>query len=136
MSLCSLLLAAHALASPLARTASRSALRPTNTLAMSSAGIATRANDELVAEALSCFLGEGAVGCAVTPTSGGVNNMVQYVDAPSGERTVLRIYNNGCNTRRVEFEHAVLAQLDTLGPFSFALPKCASTIINPTILCT
>jgi hypothetical protein len=36
-----------------------------------------------------------------TPTSGGVNNIVQYVDTADGHRFVLRIYNNGNKTEKV-----------------------------------
>jgi Ser/Thr protein kinase RdoA (MazF antagonist) len=90
----------------------------------STAGIATRVNEALVAEALSSFYSEeDAAKCVVTPTQGGVNNMVQYVDTPSGARVVLRIYNNGCNTPRVAYEHAILKALGVVGPFSFGLPS-------------
>ncbi|KAG8471237.1 hypothetical protein KFE25_009658 [Diacronema lutheri] len=95
-----------------------SALRVRATPAMA---MATRVDDALVSEALRALLGSDD-GCTVTPTSGGVNNMVQYVDTPSGERLVLRIYNNGGNTARVRYEHAVLDALPALGPFSFQLP--------------
>lgn len=36
-----------------------------------------------------------------TPTSGGVNNIVQYVNTADGHRYVLRIYNNGNKTEKV-----------------------------------
>ncbi len=49
--------------------------------------------------------------------------MVQYVTC-GDQRLVLRVYNNGSNTARVRFEHALLAELrkvsDTL---SFAVPR-------------
>jgi Ser/Thr protein kinase RdoA (MazF antagonist) len=40
----------------------------------------------------------------------GVNNVVQYVTCRD-QRLVLRVYNNGSNTARVRFEHAVLNEL-------------------------
>ena len=45
-------------------------------------------------------------------TSGGVNNHVRYVDCENGERYVVRLYNNGQETDRVAFEHAVLAAVE------------------------
>jgi Ser/Thr protein kinase RdoA (MazF antagonist) len=83
--------------------------------------VATLVDEKLVGEALKSLLGSDE-GCTVTPTSGGVNNMVQFVDTPSGERLVLRIYNNGGNTPRVRYEHAILDALPQHGPFSFQLP--------------
>lgn len=38
---------------------------------------------------------------------------MQYVDTPTGERYILRIYNNGGETDRVRFEHSVLGTYDT-----------------------
>jgi hypothetical protein len=36
-----------------------------------------------------------------TPTTGGVNNVVNYVDTADGHKYVLRIYNNGNKTEKV-----------------------------------
>lgn len=36
-----------------------------------------------------------------------VNNVVQYVETKTGERYVLRIYNNGNQSEKVIFEHEV-----------------------------
>lgn len=36
-----------------------------------------------------------------TPTTGGVNNVVNYVNTADGHRYVLRIYNNGNKTEKV-----------------------------------
>lgn len=61
----------------------------------------------------------------ITPTSGGVNNYVQYVDT-NGERFVLRVYNNGGETERVVYEHSVLENLERGGlteALPFKLPK-------------
>ena len=74
----------------------------------------------------------------ITPTKGGVNNYVQYVDTTKGERFVLRMYNNGGNTDRVKYEHSVLDQLHKTGVDSlpFKVPtyvpsfKTGSTMIE------
>ena len=44
------------------------------------------------------------------PTTGGVNNVVQYVETKTGEKYVLRIYNNGNQSEKVIFEHEVRVQ--------------------------
>ena len=49
---------------------------------------------------------------ALSDTSGGVNNHVRYVDCENGERFVVRLYNNGRETERVAFEHAVLRAVE------------------------
>ena len=49
---------------------------------------------------------------ALTDTSGGVNNHVRYCDCENGERFVVRLYNNGRETDRVAFEHAVLRAVE------------------------
>lgn len=36
-----------------------------------------------------------------TPTTGGVNNVVNYVDTADDHKYVLRIYNNGNKTEKV-----------------------------------
>ena len=70
-------------------------------------------------EALSNFF-NGPTTC--TPTSGGVNNMVNYVETANGEKYILRIYNNGKNSARVKFEHEVLRQLGQQ-KLSFEIPR-------------
>jgi homoserine kinase type II len=89
---------------------------------------------ELAKEALSMFLNYSADGLEIIPTSGGVNNIVQYVTLPSGEKELLRIYNNGCDTQRVKFEHEILRQLNEQ-TLSFSVPcflpsKEGSTIVR------
>lgn len=76
---------------------------------------------ELALEALGKFF-DKTDDVQITPTSGGVNNIVQYITLPSGERELLRIYNNGCNAQRVKFEHEILRQLNQL-PLSFGVPN-------------
>jgi Ser/Thr protein kinase RdoA (MazF antagonist) len=75
--------------------------------------------DALRDEALAAFF-EGR--CETAPTTGGVNNVCQYVTAPDGARYVLRIYNNGGKSEKVAFEHEVLAQLGKQN-LSFQVPK-------------
>jgi len=55
--------------------------------------------------------------------TGGVNNIVFYIDRSGLPRLVLRIYNNGKNTARVKYEHAVLSLLAPLS-LPFATPRC------------
>jgi hypothetical protein len=74
---------------------------------------------EVREEALASFF-EGPTTC--TPTSGGVNNMVNYVETANGEKYILRIYNNGKNSARVKFEHEVLRQLGQQ-KLSFEIPR-------------
>jgi Ser/Thr protein kinase RdoA (MazF antagonist) len=53
----------------------------------------------------------------------GVNNLVSYVK--HGDTTsILRVYNNGENTARVRFEHAILTELYKVkNQFSFQIPE-------------
>lgn len=60
----------------------------------------------------------------VEATKGGVNNIVQYVTLPGGEKKLLRIYNNGLDKQRVTFEHEVLKLLHDQQPdLSFMVPN-------------
>jgi homoserine kinase type II len=72
-------------------------------------------------EALGYFL-DDADSAKVSPTSSGVNNVVQYVDTEDGRNLILRIYNNGCNTEAVEYEHAILNAIDR-NSLPFQVPK-------------
>ncbi|EKX38274.1 hypothetical protein GUITHDRAFT_97019 [Guillardia theta CCMP2712] len=74
---------------------------------------------KLLKEAATHFLDDDNV--KFTPTSGGVNNLVQYVDTSDGQRYVMRIYNNGGNSVRVKYEHAVLKELNKQ-TMSFKVP--------------
>jgi homoserine kinase type II len=109
------------------------------------------AKKDLLDEAAERFLGPG-VRYTRAPTSGGVNNKCDYVTTEDGRKfvrltptalspaesiaavltlslllfhvQVLRVYNNGQNTDRVQFEHAVLQQLSCKAGhlLSFELP--------------
>jgi homoserine kinase type II len=89
---------------------------------------------ELAREALSKFFDDSVVGAMeLTPTTGGVNNIVQYVTLPSGERELLRIYNNGCDAKRVQFEHGILKQLNAMeAKMSFEVPNFLPSKEDPT----
>jgi homoserine kinase type II len=77
---------------------------------------------ELAKEALCKFWDADTANAAeLTPTTGGVNNIVQYVTLPNGEQELLRIYNNGCDAKRVQFEHGILKQLNQV-KLSFQVP--------------
>lgn len=100
---------------------------PTNHNNASIGAIGSKLTDmELAKEALSRFLDEETCkGITMTSTTGGVNNIVQYITLPSGEKRLLRIYNNGFDTQRVKFEHTVLQKLQEMegSRFSFQVPN-------------
>jgi homoserine kinase type II len=78
---------------------------------------------DLRKEALSKFLGENvAKEAKFSPCSGGVNNFMDYVLLPSGNKYVLRIYNNGFDRERVDFEHRVLKEVSSKRQLSFMIP--------------
>lgn len=82
-------------------------------------------DNSLAHEAVSKFLKDESV--SFRPTSGGVNNVVQYVDTSKGDKYVLRIYNNGFNSFRVGFEMAILDQLRDM-KLSFMIPTTVKSI--------
>ena len=84
-------------------------------------------NSDLSAEAASFFLSDKDL--KFSPTSGGVNNVVQYVETSDSKKYVLRIYNNGLNTPRVKFEHEVLTQLRKKS-LSFKVPTTLASIVT------
>ena len=76
--------------------------------------------EEIKREAASHFFSDFEK-CKFEATSGGVNNVVQYITDSKGNKYVLRIYNNGFNTKRVNFEHEVLESLQA-HKLSFKVP--------------
>lgn len=94
------------------------------------AGMATIAKPELVQEALAFFLKEPER-AIVTPTSSGVNNVVQYVKTADDQDLILRIYNNGCNTAAVEYEHAILENIDRAS-LPFQVPQYIPSLTTTT----
>jgi len=54
-------------------------------------------------------------------TQGGINNFVKSVEIRGKTEFVLRIYNNGNDLKRVQFEHYVLQELGKM-PLSFKIP--------------
>lgn len=100
--------------------------------------------DGLRYEALSYFIIETKELIKFTPTSGGVNNYMDYVtilsESPNQPKYVLRVYNNGLNSKRVEFEHLVLDEImkivsNTGNQLTFDLPIAIKSIktdsLNP-----
>jgi Ser/Thr protein kinase RdoA (MazF antagonist) len=83
--------------------------------------LATTADVDLCIEAAKCFF-KYDDGYKITATKGGVNNVVQYLETPPGDKYVLRIYNNGFNKERVDYEHAVLDEVRKF-PTSFRVPS-------------
>lgn len=67
-------------------------------------------DESLLHEAASMFLPGNKY--RFEPTKGGVNNVVRYIESlEDGSRYILRIYNNGNDSNRVQFEHAILDRL-------------------------
>eukprot|EP00977_Amphora_coffeiformis_P006128 scaffold1325_cov138-Amphora_coffeaeformis.AAC.6 len=85
---------------------------------------------ELAKEALGKFFVDIA-DIQLKPTTGGVNNIVQYVTLPNGEQELLRIYNNGCDEKRVKFEHEILKQLNKFD-LSFQVPNFLTSKDDPS----
>ncbi|KAJ1391527.1 hypothetical protein B484DRAFT_408712 [Ochromonadaceae sp. CCMP2298] len=76
-------------------------------------------------EALAKFLPHSE-GCTFRPTTGGVSNFMSFVQTPSQEY-ILRIYNNGQNSQRVQYEHVIMNQLPAL---SFQVPRTLPSLSN------
>ena len=93
----------------------------------------TLTNVDLAREAVRQFF-PLAEQVTLTPTAGGVNNVVQYLELPGGEKKILRIYNNGLNTARVAFEHEILKQLNSRfgKEMSFKIPQFLPSIKDPS----
>jgi homoserine kinase type II len=70
-------------------------------------------------------------GLYFTKCGGGVNNRVYYVEKQDEKIAVLRIYNNGFNTQRVFYEHAVLKSLEN-HQFSFKIPHLIRALNGET----
>jgi Ser/Thr protein kinase RdoA (MazF antagonist) len=83
-------------------------------------------------EALSLILSEEeAKNAIITPTTGGVNNIMDYITTASGKKYVLRIYNNGRDSVRVDFEDRVLSALiKNGGELSFKVPTAIPSVID------
>jgi homoserine kinase type II len=82
-------------------------------------------SDALREEALAAFF---PVKCECTPTTGGVNNVCQYVDTEDGKKYILRVYNNGGQSKKVVFEHEVLRQLGGRKGMSFQVPRAVPSL--------
>lgn len=67
----------------------------------------------------------------VEEASGGVSNRMSFVTI-GGTRYLLRIYNNGKNSKVVRFEHAIMKQLQRKS-LSFQTPKALPTLHDPEL---
>lgn len=88
-------------------------------------------DNALAYEAIRKFIPESQGDVTFRPTSGGVNNVVQYVDTSKGDKYVLRIYNNGFNSQRVNFEMSILDQLRDM-QLSFLIPTTVKSLEGST----
>jgi homoserine kinase type II len=83
-------------------------------------------DEELLQEAAAQFL--AGTRYKFEPTRGGVNNVVRYIESEEDEsRYILRIYNNGNDSYRVRFEHAVLNSLKDM-QLSARIPTAVPSI--------
>jgi Ser/Thr protein kinase RdoA (MazF antagonist) len=79
----------------------------------------------------STFTSQKAVGYSIQPTKGGVNNIMDYITTADGKKYVLRIYNNGRDSVRVDFEDRVLSALITNGgDLTFSVPTAIPSMID------
>ena len=97
---------------------------------------ATSATDEELRSAASFFFpSEALSGLKFERCGGGVNNKVYLATADEGSSLVLRIYNNGFNRPRVEYEHAVLFAVAEAvkargKALSFAIPTLRRSLLD------
>lgn len=102
--------------------AARPSIMRTPRLSMAVVTDATTTEEKFKVEALGKFL-KASDGAQFKSTSGGVNNICDYTTMPNGEKYVLRIYNNGFDSERVKYEHAILNKLEASNQdLSFELP--------------
>ena len=81
----------------------------------------------MIKEAISLYLGS-KVEFISKPTVGGLNNISLVIE--SGEKKyILRIYKNGFDSFRVQFEHEILNQLNQFD-LSFKIPVPLLSIQN------
>ena len=80
----------------------------------------------ILLEAVSKFV-ESSDGALFKPTLGGVNNVVKLVHFEDKEDLILRVYNNGDDRRKVDFEHKVLNKLKAIS-LPFELPYALNAL--------
>eukprot|EP01039_Chlorochromonas_danica_P004228 gene4228-4645_t len=85
----------------------------------------TEFSSQVLEEAASKFLVANTY--HFTPTTGGVNNVVRYIETDNGHQYILRVYNNGNDSYRVRFEHAILQQLSQMN-LSFKIPTTVPSL--------
>lgn len=89
---------------------------------------ATSAPQEALEEAALAFFGPQSF--TFEKCTGGVNNRLYKVQLNNGSETfVLRIYNNGGFTERVEYEHAILEKLKGR-ELPFEVPQLVPSAVN------
>lgn len=114
----------HHVVKPGANRQGRSGLSDLQKKAVAFSVGSTLTDVELAYEAVGKFIDAPF---ELTPTSGGVNNVVQYVTLPNGQRYILRVYNNGNDSPRVRYEHEILRQLNQQ-ELSFSVPKALPSL--------
>jgi homoserine kinase type II len=87
------------------------------------------ASTELLQEGLAKYVEFKSVD--FVPTLGGVNNIVKRARVDDTDDYILRVYNNGEDTAKVEFEHMVLAELHKQS-LSFELPTALQSTEGST----
>eukprot|EP00798_Chlamydomonas_sp_ICE-L_P016519 gene16519-22746_t len=91
-------------------------------------------SDDLRDEALSKFFDSSKLSWTCQPTSGGVNNVVNYVNTSDGEKYVMRVYNNGNDSVKPAFEMDLLDKLSKI-ELSFKTPEPVLSLEGkPTVL--
>lgn len=65
--------------------------------------------------------------------TGSVNNIIRYILVNGVVSSVLRIYNNGLDTRKVNFEHFILEKL-LKSRLSFQVPKSIPSLLGQHII--
>lgn len=85
----------------------------------------TEFDQRILEEAAAKFLPSNSY--KFEPTTGGVNNVVRYIETGDGKRFILRVYNNGNDSHRVRFEHAILQQLAEMN-LSYLIPTTVPSL--------
>ncbi|RYH18503.1 hypothetical protein EON65_27155 [archaeon] len=85
----------------------------------------TEFDQRILEEAAAKFLPSNSY--RFEPTTGGVNNVVRYIETEDRNKYILRVYNNGNDSHRVKFEHAILQQLAAMN-LSYKIPTTVPSL--------